>query len=170
MFSNEERVSGGTVCTQLEFWTVTSTAVAVKDHGDSMPLGAGAGDLGEDDVEISFVPIRGLSDRGYQASGEADDEYIAVLDKEATDKTTRRLRGIVAYRELEASSQQKVSSEMPSDKWLRSSAMTLEHPKIENRGHGGESKMLPIREIVGKPIIILANEEKDELEKSGTVT
>ncbi len=44
-----------------EFWKVTSTAVAIKDHGDSTPFGAGVGDLGEDDVEISFVLIRGLS-------------------------------------------------------------------------------------------------------------
>ncbi|PBK82950.1 hypothetical protein ARMGADRAFT_1089864 [Armillaria gallica] len=71
--------------------------VAVKDHGDSTPFGAGAGDLGEDDVEILLVPIRGLPDRGYQASGEVDNEYIAALDKEVTDKTTPRLHGIVAY-------------------------------------------------------------------------
>ncbi len=61
MSSNEEYVSGGTVCTQREFWKVTSTAVAIKDHGDLTPFCAGAGDLGEDDVEISFVLIRGLS-------------------------------------------------------------------------------------------------------------
>ncbi len=45
MSSNEERISGGTVCTQREFWKVTSMAVAVKDHGNSTPFGAGAGDL-----------------------------------------------------------------------------------------------------------------------------
>ncbi len=61
MSSNEEHVSGGTVCTRREFWKVTSMAVAVKDHGDSTMFGAGAGDLGEDDVEISFILIRGIS-------------------------------------------------------------------------------------------------------------
>ncbi len=73
-----------------------------------------------------------------------DNKYIATLDKEVTDKTTWCLRGIVAYWESEGSSQQTVSSEMPSDKWLCSSAMTLEQPKFGNRGHCGESKMLPI--------------------------
>ncbi|PBK79265.1 hypothetical protein ARMGADRAFT_1093318 [Armillaria gallica] len=85
-----------------------------------------------------------ISDCGYRALGKVDGEYIAVLDTDVTDKATRRLRGNVTYWELEASSQQTVSSEMPSDKWLRSSGMTLEQPKIENRGHRGESKTLPI--------------------------
>ncbi len=79
MSSYEECVSGGTVCTQQKIWRVSSTAAAVKDHEDSTPFGAGAGDLGEDDVEISFRSLPGPALlRSKQRASILSDRYQTV--------------------------------------------------------------------------------------------